>query len=71
MVIKTEELTIIDNNIPEYCVTISDTVDGWHKQVGPSSRCEQDCISKAEWIRSLFSKRELKRYSVSVVPCHN
>lgn len=66
MIIKTEELTIIEKSVPEYCVMITDTVDGWKKQVGLRSRCEQSCNEHADWIRSLFSKRTLKRYIVSV-----
>ena len=71
MVIKTNELTVIEKNVPEYCVMISDTLGGWHKQVGKSSRCEQVCNNRAEWIRSLFTTRELERYKVSVTLCHH
>ena len=66
MVIKTKELTVVKRNIPEYRVIITDMVDGWKKQVGQSSRCEQACNSQAEWIRGLFSKKELQRYNISV-----
>ncbi len=71
MVIRTSELTIIENTVPEYCVVLTDTIKGWQKQIGIGSRCEQVCESTAEWIRSLFSESELERYNVSVELCRN